>query len=109
MYIFYNQIISAQTYSLSYLLPTTITPPQLNNSLPQAHQNHHHKTQPISHYNTTYHIQPHILHHHTTVPCYKRVRHVEDHTDDKEKILEEGDGDDGWVDTHHYASESLLF
>ena len=38
-----------------------------------------------------------------TVPCYKRVKQIYTHKDEQEKIIEEEDGDGGWVDTHHYA------
>ena len=34
------------------------------------------------------------------VPCYKRCHQMEYFTD-SEAIIEEGDGDGGWVDTHH--------
>ena len=40
-----------------------------------------------------------------TVPCYKRVKQIYTHKDEQEKIIEEEDGDGGWVDTHHYAGE----
>lgn len=36
------------------------------------------------------------------VPCYKRVKQVDNHSEEQELIIEEGDGDGGWVDTHHY-------
>ena len=38
-----------------------------------------------------------------TVPCYKRVKQIYTHKDEQEKVIEEEDGDGGWVDTHHYA------
>ena len=34
------------------------------------------------------------------VPCYKRCAQME-YVLENEKIIEEGDGDGGWVDTHH--------
>lgn len=34
-------------------------------------------------------------------PCSKRVRQVDSHTTDQEKVLTEDEG--GWVDTHFYA------
>jgi len=34
------------------------------------------------------------------VPCYKR-RHQMEHVLENEKVIEEEDGDGGWVDTHH--------
>lgn len=34
------------------------------------------------------------------VPCYKRCHQME-YVLENEKIIEEGDGDGGWVDTHH--------
>lgn len=40
-----------------------------------------------------------------SVPCYKRVKQMEDHCDKFEKLLEEDDPDGGWVDTHHYATK----
>ncbi|CAH8632860.1 unnamed protein product [Heterobilharzia americana] len=40
-----------------------------------------------------------------SVPCYKRVKQMEDHSEEFEKVLEEEDGDGGWVDTHHYATK----
>ena len=39
-----------------------------------------------------------------TVPCYKRVKQVDTHTDSLEKIIDEDDKDGGWVDTHHYGT-----
>lgn len=39
----------------------------------------------------------------TLVPCYKRVKQVDNHQEEQEKVLEENDEDGGWVDTHHYA------
>ncbi|KAK4475375.1 hypothetical protein MN116_002437 [Schistosoma mekongi] len=40
-----------------------------------------------------------------SVPCYKRVKQMTDHNEEFEKVLEEEDGDGGWVDTHHYATK----
>jgi ubiquitin-like-conjugating enzyme ATG3 len=40
------------------------------------------------------------------VPCYKRCKHME-HKDNLEKIVDEENGDGGWVDTHHYADSTL--
>lgn len=37
------------------------------------------------------------------VPCYKRVKQVDNHQEDQEKVIEEQDEDGGWVDTHHYT------
>ena len=34
------------------------------------------------------------------MPCYKRCAQME-YVLENEKIIEEGDGDGGWVDTHH--------
>lgn len=42
------------------------------------------------------------------VPCYKRVKQVYTHQEEQEKVIEEEDGDGGWVDTHHYAGTSQL-
>ena len=39
------------------------------------------------------------------VPCYKRCRQME-YSSEQEKLLDDGEGDDGWVDTHHYAEKS---
>jgi len=39
------------------------------------------------------------------VPCYKRCKHME-HKDNLEKIIDEENGDGGWVDTHHYADST---
>ncbi|CAF4460547.1 unnamed protein product, partial [Didymodactylos carnosus] len=39
------------------------------------------------------------------VPCYKRCKHME-HRDNLEKIVDEQNGDGGWVDTHHYADST---
>ena len=35
------------------------------------------------------------------VPCYKRVKQMDTHNNDQEKVIEDDD-DGGWVDTHHY-------
>ena len=43
-----------------------------------------------------------------TVPCYKRVKQMDTHQEDQEKVIEEDDQDGGWVDTHHFTCESLL-
>lgn len=43
-----------------------------------------------------------------TVPCYKRVKQMDNHQDDQEKVIEEEDEDGGWVDTHHFASMSHI-
>ncbi|CAF1170412.1 unnamed protein product [Adineta ricciae] len=40
------------------------------------------------------------------VPCYKRCKHME-HKDNLEKIVDEENGDGGWVDTHHYADSTV--
>lgn len=42
------------------------------------------------------------------VPCYKRVKQVDNHQEDQEKVIEEeNDADGGWVDTHHYADPQM--
>ena len=41
------------------------------------------------------------------VPCYKRVKQVDSHQEEHEKVIEEDDGEGGWVDTHHFASKSI--
>ncbi|WAR28098.1 ATG3-like protein [Mya arenaria] len=41
------------------------------------------------------------------VPCYKRVKQVDTHEMDQEKVIEENDADGGWVDTHHFADPQL--
>lgn len=40
------------------------------------------------------------------VPCYKRVKQVDNHQEDQEKVIEVDD-DGGWVDTHHFADQTL--
>ncbi|KAH9512677.1 E2-like enzyme [Bulinus truncatus] len=42
------------------------------------------------------------------VPCYKRVKQMDNHQEEQEKVIEEEDEDGGWVDTHHYSSESTV-
>ncbi|XP_067948209.1 ubiquitin-like-conjugating enzyme ATG3 [Watersipora subatra] len=37
------------------------------------------------------------------VPCYKRVKQMDTHTDSQEKVIDEDDKDGGWVDTHHFV------
>jgi len=39
------------------------------------------------------------------VPCYKRCRQME-YSSEQEKLIDDGEGMDGWVDTHHYAEKS---
>uniref|UniRef100_T1INA6 Ubiquitin-like-conjugating enzyme ATG3 n=1 Tax=Strigamia maritima TaxID=126957 RepID=T1INA6_STRMM len=41
------------------------------------------------------------------VPCYKRCKQME-YQEENEKIIEDDDGDGGWVDTHHYAAENSI-
>ena len=41
-----------------------------------------------------------------SVPCYKRVKQVDSHSENQEKVIEEDDNEGGWVDTHHYARTS---
>ncbi|XP_022337406.1 ubiquitin-like-conjugating enzyme ATG3 [Crassostrea virginica] len=36
------------------------------------------------------------------VPCYKRVKQVDSHKEEQEKVIEADDEDGGWVDTHHF-------
>ncbi|KAH3813580.1 ubiquitin-like-conjugating enzyme ATG3 [Dreissena polymorpha] len=45
--------------------------------------------------------------HTKNVPCYKRVKQVDTHEMEQEKVIEENDEDGGWVDTHHYADPSV--
>ncbi|CAH1781682.1 unnamed protein product [Owenia fusiformis] len=40
------------------------------------------------------------------VPCYKRVKALDNQKEEYEKVIEE-DEDGGWVDTHHYAEPSV--
>ena len=40
------------------------------------------------------------------VPCYKRCKQME-YKDNLEKVIEEKDGDGGWVDTHHFADSTV--
>ena len=34
---------------------------------------------------------------------------MDSHEEKHERVIEEEDGDGGWVDTHHYAGKELLF
>lgn len=40
------------------------------------------------------------------VPCYKRVKQVDSHKEEQEKVIEADDEDGGWVDTHHFPGKS---
>ncbi|CAD5121583.1 DgyrCDS10081 [Dimorphilus gyrociliatus] len=40
------------------------------------------------------------------VPCHKRVKQIENHQSENERIIEEDDEDGGWVDTHHLSDSS---
>jgi len=43
------------------------------------------------------------------VPCYKRVKQMDSHQENFEKVIEtEDDEDGGWVDTHHFAGRTIL-
>ena len=42
-----------------------------------------------------------------SVPCYKRVKQVDNHQVEQEKVIEETDEDGGWVDTHHFSGSML--
>lgn len=42
------------------------------------------------------------------VPCYKRVKQVDNHQVEQEKVIEEQDEDGGWVDTHHYSDTGVV-
>ena len=33
---------------------------------------------------------------------------MDNHQEDQEKVIEEEDEDGGWVDTHHFSSESMI-
>lgn len=40
------------------------------------------------------------------MPCYKRVKQVDSHKEEQEKVIEADDEDGGWVDTHHFPGKS---
>ncbi|XP_025078647.1 ubiquitin-like-conjugating enzyme ATG3 [Pomacea canaliculata] len=42
------------------------------------------------------------------VPCYKRVKQMDNHQEEQEKVIEEEDEDGGWVDTHHFAASDAV-
>lgn len=42
------------------------------------------------------------------VPCYKRVKQMDTHQEEQEKVIEEEDADGGWVDTHHFATSENM-
>jgi len=42
------------------------------------------------------------------VPCYKRIKQVDSHSENQEKVIEDEDGEGGWVDTHHYSEVNQL-
>lgn len=39
------------------------------------------------------------------MPCYKRVKQVDSHKEEQEKVIEADDEDGGWVDTHHFPGK----
>ncbi|KAL3847399.1 hypothetical protein ACJMK2_018314 [Sinanodonta woodiana] len=41
------------------------------------------------------------------VPCYKRVKQVDNHQEEQEKVIEVDDEDGGWVDTHHFPDSGI--
>ncbi|CAH8462338.1 unnamed protein product [Dicrocoelium dendriticum] len=38
------------------------------------------------------------------VPCYKRISQIDNHDEELEKVVEDDEFGEGWVDTHHYAT-----
>ncbi|XP_012946089.1 ubiquitin-like-conjugating enzyme ATG3 [Aplysia californica] len=42
------------------------------------------------------------------VPCYKRVKQMDTHQEEQEKVIEEEDEDGGWVDTHHFSTDGTV-